>query len=1441
MGMFRARVGSRLLLAAAFAACVAAQGCAGERDPVNQVQTGALPKWFFVGEKLDDSADDPEFFFRTTVVDVSSGAGSESLFTNSDAQPTVRIRWEITEDKLIARLAYELIDDTDKKGTQGPPRDDAPRGGKAPANPTTDGQIVASFSVQKHFDIRRQYNEQSGEESNVIVENDRDRPWAQRDYFRVDWSRNLVTDAYDLDAVSQLGLYGGVTWDPIAYHVSDPANPDAPLYDLDNGYFDVTNKAFAAPQMVHDEEWGDFPACFLAGNYPRVSCNPSEVKLRLSFRKVADTDYEPLEYDGKKMELFGLFTNDRFGYDRRYGVVDDKWHRFASRWNLYEKSHAEPHVACAVAETTPVGKSPHRDENGDGTEDECDAIGRGSRCDEPKRSCTIPLRDRKIKTIAWHVNRDFPEDLYASAEHVVNTWSDATRVAILAGRLAECRRTKGAGCEGEMGWPKDWADDFVPPLGDASPAAVPAVFVLCHNPVREGEHPACGAPETSPRIGDLRYNLFSLIVSPQVQSPWGIMMDAEDPLSGEKISGSVNQWGATLDRAAGQLTDLVALLNGVTSPDAFISGKDVSDWVRNARNGGATNKPMSAQELAERRTSFNPGSMATYSGRPPHAGPPAARRASRLKDLAAAGKLGAGNASIVQRAGKLRGTEIEARLVTPEMAQAAGMDPKADITKGTIERSSPFARAFPLMRRSLERRAGLGRARRHSCKRDAPEADHLLGLAKKAQKLFGTVDPRDAAKVKEHRDKIFAWARKEYATGIFAHEFGHSVGLRHNFAGTFDSLNYDEGYWQLRTRNGTVTRTCAAGTTDGSGCIGPRYVDPMSAEEIDGNIGGFATSSVMDYPGDQSLDMVLMGKYDRAALRFAYGGVVDVWAAPGLTVNGSAKAKAYELLSFDESVGLFGIHGFAQPGSREYKYMHYSQYAQEFGLLGACKSEPGSPLGTKCKGAPLDVVDARDMKDFATVAEYASFATTKNAIDKDGRVRRGYMFSSDEYADSGNVPAFSYDAGADPYEQVRFLEAAYENRYILDAFRRGRTTFNSWDVTARVQGHYLDTIQLLGKTFAFAMMLEVWDPATVPPELLADGNYGPLATATSVGFDLFARILTRPEPGPYCSLANENCPGQQPYGTSDYIYAADPFPLPATTPYEFKVPLGAGRYIHNDFDYDQGYWWSEYQKQVGSFYDKVWAVYYLAEAFDSFISNSKEDFVDGRYKNVNFATIYPDQTRRLFASLLTGDVETFAPWAGPTSGGGIPSTDLVYPKWSLRDGLGTRPATPKVVDPGWGWNEQLYAMVWGTMLFPTTWSNQFIEDARITATANEAISWPANETYTFVDPATGLVYKAHATGTENLFGKPRQKAVGARMLDWANTLVYEAYVVQTDASGNYLLNADGTPRLALTAGKPRVNPDFPGADAALKRYVANLDAMRQLTRTFVQPLDLRGP
>jgi hypothetical protein len=267
-------------------------------------------------------------------------------------------------------------------------------------------------------------------------------------------------------------------------------------------------------------------------------------------------------------------------------------------------------------------------------------------------------------------------------------------------------------------------------------------------------------------------------------------------------------------------------------------------------------------------------------------------------------------------------------------------------------------------------------------------------------------------------------------------------------------------------------------------------------------------------------------------------------------------------------------------------------------LLGECTASGDSDaiFGMKCNGLPMDVVDYRDMSDFASDPDYAGFSWAVNAkaVDAQGRVRRGYLFSSDEYADTGNVPSFTYDAGADAYEQIRFLESAYENRYILDGFRRDRVMFNSWDTIERIQAHYLDAIQLIAKTFAFGALLD-GDPAAPADELLEDGRYGPLALGSTVALDLYARILTRPDPGYYCPA--DVCGTMQPVGVDETVYMTDWAALPDVYLYDFRVPLGDGRYINNDYDYAQGYFWSDYQTQVGSYYEKIWATYYLAEAY----------------------------------------------------------------------------------------------------------------------------------------------------------------------------------------------------------------------------------------------------
>jgi hypothetical protein len=195
---------------------------------------------------------------------------------------------------------------------------------------------------------------------------------------------------------------------------------------------------------------------------------------------------------------------------------------------------------------------------------------------------------------------------------------------------------------------------------------------------------------------------------------------------------------------------------------------------------------------------------------------------------------------------------------------------------------------------------------------------------------------------------------------------------------------------------------------------------------------------------------------------------------------------------------------------------------------------------------------------------------------------------------------------------------------------------------------------------------------------------------------------------------------------------------------------------------------------------------------------------------------------------MTNDYPSYAPY--------YVGNAIQYPQWHSSTPP-TRPNGAQIIDPNVGFNEQIYAMVWGSIYFPSNWSNSWIDDARIVALQGESITWPANETYAFYDPKTGITYKAHTSGTETILGDVHQKGVAARMLEWANKLTCLGYICQMN--GNVpACNGDGSPILILDGqGHPQLDPQGGTIPSTLASYVQNIDIMRQLTATFIRPLD----
>jgi hypothetical protein len=1475
-------------------------GCAEQRAPINRVEAMAFSKHFFVGPNLSDPSDDPQFYMGSRIIDESYGVGHDMALAQAYGS-VERVRFEIQENVLIARLTYDRIQNTSGGNTWG-------------ATATTNGQVVAEFNIISHFDIIRDYNPQTGEQLNLVVENTTDRPWYEREFFRVDWSKNLVTDAYDFDVFAQAQIFG-VQFDSLSYYIQDPADPNAPVFSDADGYLDVTSKLFATPQLI-DTPFGTYPACallaaeFYGATGPAIDCNPAEFTVRLAFKKVVDTDYEPVDYTGDKMAAFGWFARDRFGYDRNYGIIDQSWHRFASRYNIWQKSHI-PGSQCAVDywrddkgnvqnykvgpdgkyvfdpdtglpipdpsgqpfTLSAVGQDVHRDNNGNKTEDECEfrnasgtLLHQGSRCDEFTNKCDLPLYERSTKTIPFYIGPKAPPDLFPSTAHALNSWNLAVKRAAQLGKQVEATR---------VGQPLPGHPPFLTGEDDLAndqqgAKSVADVFVLCHNPVLATDDPACGTPGLAVRVGDMRYNLVDIIPNPQNPSPWGLEADFDDPLTGEKVQASINEWGATLDYATQATEDLLRWINGEISNQDIASGQYLQQWVSADKIGTATHKPavLSAQEIQSRIASVDT-SNARLNGITP--GMPLAKAmTAAAQNLAAAlGPSLDGAFDGTRQA--LVGTTWESQLVTADDVQLAGFNPSTPVAAGGEAGTGPGAMSSllqgqnPRLRRWSKALIDKAFVNKGMCMYgDAPEPDSLVGFAREAAQLFPlpkSNDPNYPALLYTRQQALHQWLREQFHMSVIAHEMGHSMGLRHNFAGSYDALNYHTEYWQVRTRNGQEHYCGYPGAldpltphTNGTDCVGPRWVDPVTDQETNDLIWKWGSSTVMDYPGDQTQDTNDIGPYDKAAMRFGYADVVDVEqnlkfvnSSTGTGGTGSDFVSGLQLLD-----GWGGIYGFPYgttaltasggPGGN-----HYSMYADKYGLLGpncgtvkrpGYNGDPNSALAYVCSGPSLDHQARRDMK---SVPKPNTTETANFAVDSQTRVRHPYMFAGDEFADVGNVPVFRFDAGADAYEQLEYLITTYENRYIFNNFRRNRLMFTSWDAVFRVEDRYWDKIQAMTKSLALGVE-ELTTPGGLDPKTQA-GLLLPLTLGASDGLAMFARAMTRPEPGTY-----DTAPGGP--GGPPNTWGAVGTDLGITSKLQFDVSLGngQGRYVHNDFDYSQGYWWSSYQTQSGSFYEKKRAPVYLTEAYNDFISNSKDDYIDGRYKNLSYVSLYPEQVRRLLANMMAtqsatltldngtaAQIFTAAPYVIPGKGGG---TDTVqYLPWEHYDpgDPSTQtlayPAGAVLLDPLVGWDQQYPALLHLFWYGRTSLSLDFVDMVRILSpgdAGSNALLSGAQVRYR--DPLTGIEYLAKSYGTEWVnpaIGYQVEKGIAARMLQHANYLAAQAYLVTqppdpTTGELTYNLDAQGNViPLTTQAGQD--------AAAMLRGYSSNLDYARRLT------------
>ncbi|MGZ3418498.1 MAG: zinc-dependent metalloprotease [Polyangiales bacterium] len=1402
-----------LLLASSLALVSTGGACASQREPISRLQPDYVKKLDLMG---DDAAHPREWYMRTTVV----GTARSNQFAFPGMQDELRrVRWDVQEHFLVARHSYELVAGSDGKG----------------ADPTkNDGTIVAIFPIDSHFDVRRDYNTTTGEELNVVVENTTDRPWFEREYMHVDWSRNLVTVDPDFLDFWLGEVFGEIKWENVAYYETDPASENRPTYAWDKGYFDLTQKWLAKTDDQYIPGW---PTCEIVNWFTgsdALDCNDQEVTLRSSFMKVEDHDYEVAETNSETWSLFGTFNRDRFGFSRQYEILDKHWHRLMGRQNLWKKSHDDR--ACM--------------QNGQAKLDADGFCGstKGSICDAWAGKCTLPLATREVRTIPYFVSRNMPTDLWDENARLISEWNDALVQAVAYGREVECRRFGGdkAGCHGQF---------FD---GDAPKASNGPALVLCHNPAIDGDHPSCGGTGTIAREGDLRFNLIGWVEQPLSAAPLGYGPNGADPLTGEVIQSTAYIYGASLDNYVAMTRDLVALADGDLSPDDFVAGKhlgtNLGTFVSTSPDkaalyagygdqlAGKIKEPaMTASEIDARLASLKPESMvakigANVEGLSGPARLAAVQAAIANRGIAGATGFGGSNeadANVASKAKKLAGTQTETNLIgNDQWLKGASLAVANDKTQAAAaeKAASPFGGIGPFEASSIRRKMEARLEARGVCMYGMNEynAPHFEGLAKKLAAKYAGLSKEDRQKA------VFLELRKEIYRSVTEHEVGHTMSLRHNFQGSWDSLNYHPNYWKLRTNDGKSAAACSGPRADGSAdtCMGPRYLDPTTPEELGtgatphAGIDEFSYASIMDYGYDFNSDIHGLGAYDKAAMKFVYAGIVETFpqgskvAAAASPIHSSPLTEQWMTQRADDATGATAVYP-----------THYTTLARQMQteklLFDPARCTP--PAAGEEDAAVGGVVCHPAAKDHAHVSELVSgpLDVDKNVHaplwkTKDGRIRWPYRFGTDEYSTYPHTLRF--DAGADVYEGALNVSRLYESRYLLDFFRRGRRGWQAqvFGIGDRLYDRYFSRMQSIGwlstsRLVTYAAMYPSAKPAD-SAVMNSDEWARPYTMALTTSFDALERSILRPQPGGYA--LKDPVPGQayEVYEVPDFTDGSD-----------FKVGVLGGRWIDEDLSNAKGgsFHYSEFLERLGTYEEKPIAMIALTRQnppVDTYLS-SEETYVDGRNMLLNFRTLLPQAYDRLLAGSLANDTDALAPFVDRTakkdSGGAIP---VQYPQLWGDSNWKLGPNQVRV-DPLVGFRFQSDAMILSMWL---NWdgSEGFQDSMRVWIEGGrEALPLHDDEKVFLYEPESGVTWAARKRGSETISDLPRPTGVGERMIMHANHLLAQAYEVELDVDGRAPKYDPVTHRPVWTKG--------PGTVKSLealnnfRRYVGVINVLRQ--------------